>query len=403
MPEPETNLELMIEKLVYGGDGLARSEGRVVFVPYTLPGERVLAEPASQRGGLLRATVRELIGPSAGRVAPLCPYFTRCGGCHYQHASYELQLEAKVSILRETLRRVGKIEAPPEIATIAGEPWGYRNRAQFHVKGRAIGYLEAHSHRLCAITRCPISSPRLNEALNALIEMARNARWPPFLRSIEVFTNEAETQLNVESDRPVAKRFFEWCANAIPGFTPGLLDYPAAGFTYRASSGSFFQVNRFLIDDLARVAVGDASGDRALDLYAGVGLFSLPLARRFAQVTSVESGALAIRDLRQNAERAGVAISIEQSATEDFLNKLETAPDFVLADPPRAGLGKAVVSRLAELRPRRITIVACDPATLARDLPGLLAAGYHVARLTMPDLFPQTFHFETIAELVNSG
>jgi 23S rRNA (uracil1939-C5)-methyltransferase len=400
MADPETNFELTIEKLVYGGEGLGRADGRVVLVPNVLPGERALVAPVSQKGGLLRARVTEMQAASEARVEPGCHYFDRCGGCHYQHAGYELQLQIKRSILRETLLRVGKIQAPEEIATISGEPWGYRNRAQFHVHNRRIGYLEAGSHRLCPITRCPISSPRVNEALTALIAMTGDARWPNFLRSIEVFTNETETQLNVlESERPVAKRFFEWCAGTIPGFLAGLLDYPAAAFTYRAASGSFFQVNRFLIDELVRSAIGEATGARALDLYAGVGLFSLPLARRFAHVTSVESGATAVRDLRFNAERAGSAVTIVQSATEAFLNNLETTPDFVLADPPRTGLGKAVVARLAELKPRSVVIVSCDPATLARDLPGLLKAGYRIERLTLADLFPQTFHIETIVEL----
>lgn len=396
MARPQTNIELTIEKLVYGGEGLGRLDGRVVFAPYVLPGERALVEPHSERGGLLRARLLEVLAPAEGRVPPPCPYFGRCGGCHYQHASYELQLETKLSILRETLRRVGKIEAPGEIAVVAGEPWSYRNRAQFHIAGAAIGYLEARSHKLCPIAHCPVSSPRLNETLAALIQMMQDSRWPRFLRAIEIFTNETEVQLNVlESERPVARRFFDWCAEAIPGFTAGLLDYPAAGFTYRVSSGSFFQVNRFLIDDLVRTAIGGAAGDRALDLYAGAGLFSAPLSQRFSQVTAVESGASAVRDLRFNAP----SVTIAQSATEDFLHKLETPPDFVLADPPRTGLGPAVVARLAELKPKRITIVACDPATLARDLPGLLAVGFGIERLTLVDLFPQTFHIETVAEL----
>src|SRR5437867_1668455 len=156
MAPPRTNFELTIEKLVYGGEGLGRVEGRVVFAPYVLPGERVLVEPVSGRGGLFRARLGEVIEPAKARVEPPCPYFGRCGGCHYQHASYEAQLEVKRSILRETLRRVGKIDWPGELATLAREPWGYRNRAQFHITEGGIGYLEAQSHNLCAITHCPI-------------------------------------------------------------------------------------------------------------------------------------------------------------------------------------------------------------------------------------------------------
>src|SRR4051812_20899730 len=171
MPQAPNEIELNIEKLVYGGDGLARSNGQVVLTPYVLPGERVTAEAVSAKGGLMRAQTKAVLDAAPGRVAPPCPYFGRCGGCHYQHASYELQLQAKRDILRETLRRVGKIEAPEEIGIISGEPWGYRNRAQFHVANGSIGYLEARSRKLCAITQCPISSPRVNETLTALIGM----------------------------------------------------------------------------------------------------------------------------------------------------------------------------------------------------------------------------------------
>lgn len=399
MPDPQTNFDLHIEKLVYGGEGLGRREGQVVLVPFVLPGERVTVAPEPERGGVLRARLAGLAEPVPGRVNPDCPYFTRCGGCHYQHASYELQLEVKRSILVDTLRRVGKIEAAPG-ATVVGEPWGYRNRMQFHLARGLIGLREARSHRICPVERCPISSPRINATLTTLREMIRDPRWPRFVRSIELFSNETEVQLNVlDADRPVARRFFDWCAERIPGAAAGTLDYPAAWFTYRVWNRSFFQTNRFLADALAAEALATAEGERAVDLYAGVGLFTLPLARRCGQVTAIESGAGAVRDLQFNSERAGVPVRIEHATAEMFLQRLSDSPDFVLADPPRSGLGKEVVRRLAELRPPRLTIVACDPATLARDLAALVAAGYRVERLALVDLFPQTFHIETVAHL----
>ena len=165
------------------------------------------------------------------------------------------------------------------------------------------------------------------------------------------------------------------------------------------SRGSFFQVNRFLIEKLVDVALDGAEGQTALDLYAGVGLFSLPLAQRFRSVTAVESGARAAGDLRYNAERAGVAVRVEQADAEAWMEQLETPPDFVLLDPPRAGIGKRMVDRLAKLRPPRLALVSCDPATLARDLAGLIGAGYRVDKLTLVDLFPQTYHLETVARL----
>lgn len=400
MAHSSTKLEVTIEKLVYGGDGLARFNGQVVLAPYVLPGERATVETIEQKPGLVRSKLVELHERAGERVDARCPYFGRCGGCHYQHAGYEAQLGFKRAILAETFRRVGKIEPPEEVRVIAAEPWHYRNRAQFHIHGSDLGYLEARSKRLCGIEHCPISSPGINRVIAILREMLRDSRWPRFVRSVEVFTNEEQVQLNVlESEKPVARRFFDWCAERIPGFVSGALDYTAAGGMYRVSGGSFFQVNRFLIDQMAVEALVDAEGESALELFAGVGLFSLPLARRFAKVTAVESGAGALRDLRFNAERAGVSVDARQANVEHFLTGLTVAPDFVLADPPRAGLGKNAVRELARLKPASITIVACDPATLARDLAALIAGSYKLENLTMVDLFPQTYHIEAIARL----
>ena len=400
MAQAQTKLEVTIEKLIYGGDGLARVNGQVALAPFVLPGERAEVEVVERKHGLLRTKLVEVREAAADRVIPPCPHFMRCGGCHYQHAAYEAQLALKRGILAETLRRVGKIELPAEIGVMAGEPWHYRNRVQLHIRGTELGYREARSNRLIAIAECPIASPRINEAIGTLREMLRDARWPRFVHSIEMFTNETESQLNVlETERPVARRFFDWCAEKMPGLVPGALDYRAAGEVYRVSGGSFFQVNRHLIEPMVEAALGGAQGEPALDLYAGVGLFSLPLAKRFAKVTGVESGSTAIRDLIFNAERAGTAVDARQSSVDAYLASLTTTPDFVLADPPRSGLGKIAVAHLARLRPARVTIVACDPATLARDLAGMMNAGYLIDGVTMVDLFPQTFHIEAIVRL----
>jgi 23S rRNA (uracil1939-C5)-methyltransferase len=405
MPQADTNQsaarrEASVEKWVYGGRGLARLDGQATLVPFVLPGEVVRIRVERERPGLLEAGLVEVVSASPERTEPLCPHFTRCGGCHYQHAAYEFQVAQKLAVLREVLRRVGKLEPPDEIDTLTASPWGYRNRAQFHLVGGAAGYLEAGSNRLCPVERCPICSPKLNEALGVLWKMIRSPRFPRFLRSIELFTNENEVQINVlETDRPVARRFFDWCAESIPGAAAGSLDYAAAGQIHRVSRRSFFQVNRFLIEELVARALFQAEGETAADLYAGVGLFSLPLARRFRSVAAVESGAIPIRDLEFNAARAAVAVSAERCTAEAYLERLERPPDFMLADPPRAGLGKTVVRQLLRLRPPRLTILACDPATLARDLGHLTAGGYRLEKMTLVDLFPQTYHIETAAHL----
>jgi len=204
----------------------------------------------------------------------------------------------------------------------------------------------------------------------------------------------------VESERPVAKRFFEWLEEEVPETVAGALDYPVAPDLFRVGGAAFFQVNRFLLPRLADLALGNARGESAWDLYAGVGLFSLPMARRFRHVTAVESGRAATADLAENALRGGVTVEILEDQAEAFIasQAANAAPDFVLADPPRAGLGKHATAKLAELRPATLVIVACDPATLARDLAALRPA-FEIQSLVLVDLFPRTFHIETIATL----
>jgi 23S rRNA (uracil1939-C5)-methyltransferase len=381
--------EVRIEKWVYGGEGLARLDGRVILAPFVLPGETARLETGDE----VHAGLVEVVTPAPERITPLCPLFAHCGGCQYQHAPYEFQLARKVEILREQLRRVGKIDYQGEIETVSGPAFGYRNRAQFHISDGRIGYLAARSHELVPVTgECPVCSPRLNQALAMIRDRLHDPRFPKFVHSIELFTNETDVQINaLETDRPVARSFYEWCGSTVA------IEYATSLGTFRVSPRSFFQVNRFLIETLAEKALGDVAGATALDLYAGVGLFALPMARRFDAVTAVESASSAARDLEVNAERAGLKIQAELNRAEDYLAKLDKTPDFVLADPPRAGLGKIVAGQLARLAPERLTIVSCDPATLARDLAAL--PGYTIERLILVDLFPQTYHLEAIAHL----
>ena len=363
----------------------------MVFAPFVLPGEKARVEV---EGGV-NARLLEVLEPAPERVEPPCPVFARCGGCNYQHAPYEFQVARKVEILREQLRRVGKIEYTGEIEAISGPAYGYRNRVQVHIDNRKLGYLAPRSHELVALTGdCPVASPKLNEALAAMRGRLKDARFPRFVQSLELFTNETEVQVNVvESAQPLRKDFFEWCESV------GALEYPTALGKFRVNPRSFFQVNRFLVEKLVETALGGAAGATALDLYAGVGLFAIALARQFASVTAVEAGASAARDLEFNA--AGTSIKVEHARVEEYLAGLvassASAPEFVLADPPRSGLGKETVAHLNRLAPQHITIVSCDPATLARDLAAL--TGYRIQRVALVDLFPQTYHLETVVQL----
>ncbi len=374
LPIQET---LTIEKLVYGGEGLARLEGKVVLAPFVLPGEVVRAEIDRAKNDLWRGRLIEVLQPSPARIAPACPYFQRCGGCQYQHMDYSTQLEQKRSIMREVLQRVGKIEFAGEIGVIAGEPWQYRNRVQLHLESGEIGYFGQGSRDLIAIDHCPIASPRLSETIGRINVQANTA--------LELFTNETDVQVNVVDRVP---------RTALTGLASLGVTTPIEYAGFQVSRNSFFQVNRFLIDRLVDCAISDAKGQWAVDLYAGVGLFSKRLAERFGRVTAVESGSSSFRDLAHNFPQEAV-----NSNVEDYLARLDEAPDFILTDPPRAGLGKVVVKELVRLHTPRLTIVSCDPATLARDLQGLITGGYRIEKITLVDLFPQTFHLETVVEL----
>ena len=399
------SLKLEIEKLVYGGQGLGRVDGRAVLVPFVLPGEQLEVEAVRETPSLIHARPLDLSRRSEHRVTSGCPVYGECGGCQYQHIAYPQQLEFKREILRETLRRVGKITWQGPIETISGEPWGYRNRTQLRVARRGrkvvVGFLEAGSHRLIHASQCPINSPALNRAHQALLEMAHQRRFPQFLHEVEFFTNETDVQLNVhETEQPLSKTFFEWCGETIPGFAPGeYIDYPSGGDLFRVDSRSFFQVNRFLTAKLTEAAVAQAEGSRALDLYAGVGLMTLPLARKFAEVVAVDSSLRAVRSLQFNVERAALNVKAVNLNVEEYLPSCEEGVDFVVADPPRAGLGPKITAELMRLRARRVALVSCDPATLARDLAALTAGGYEIAKITFVDMFPQTFHIECVVDL----
>jgi 23S rRNA (uracil1939-C5)-methyltransferase len=393
---------LSIEKLVYGGEGLARLDGQVVLVPFVLPGERVSVATERVKTGLLRGQPLDIIEPAGERVKARCEYFRNCGGCHYQHAAYPFQLQQKREILRETLRRLGGIVFEDDIQVLSGEPWFYRNRIQLHFSNQQAGFHRVGSHDLCAIDHCDISSPKLNEVVVKLQAASKEPAWPFFLRSLEVFSNETELQLNVvDSARPVAARFFNWCASFLPGYVGGAIEYTAAGHRYQINRGSFFQVNRFLIDTLVQEVVRESSGRRAVDLYAGVGLFSLPLAHRFATVHAVERNSIAYGDLELNATRSVTNIRSARASAEDFLRDLTEAPELIVADPPRAGLGKEITGELLRVGSPRLTLVSCDPSTLARDVKDLLLR-YRIERLTLIDLFPQTYHFEVVVHLARN-
>ncbi|HST09495.1 MAG TPA: 23S rRNA (uracil(1939)-C(5))-methyltransferase RlmD [Terriglobales bacterium] len=438
-------MELTIEKLIYGGDGLGRlpadekGRGKAAFVPFTLPGEKVDIALREQKPGFVRAAATRIVEASPLRIEARCPYFQRCGGCHYQHADYREQLRIKEDILKENLRRLAKMELPSALKVHASPQWNYRNRTRLQVRvdsAFALGYFKASSHELLPVESCPISSPLLNRAIETLWRLGRDGQVPQEVREVELFANEDDSLLQVElyvdlretggkkqAPQALAERlrvelpevvsvciFAQTAASARgvqghiteePLWTlgPGEFRYVTKAGALRVSGGSFFQVNRFLVDELVGIVAGARTGEIALDLYAGVGLFSMALAPSFRHIVAVESSQGSAADLKYNSPRNAKAV---RSTVDAYLadRGAKLRPDLVVVDPPRAGLGDRVVRSLAQMGAPRLTYVSCDPATLARDLVTLTGAGYRVEQAHLVDLFPQTYHIESVVELV---
>jgi len=418
------SFELTPQKLVYGGEALGHAQGQTVLVSGALPGELLEVEPVRTAKGVVHARPLRILEAAPERIVPPCPYFGQCGGCHYQHLDIERQLAWKSEILRETLRRIGKIVWDQEITIHRADPWNYRNQAQLKVtadeSGRVdLGFFETESHRLVPIDECMILSPRLNAVL-------RQLRRPEYLnrlrksREIELLANDRDEQVRITFLGNFTKQESEELAADLLGQVEGVtgavfvgqqghavygeavLAYQVGEFQYQTSPGSFFQASRHLLPEFVDAVTAIEPGEVALDLYAGVGLLTLPLARRFKQVIGVESHPAASRDLEANAAMHGLdRVRASGQTAYEFLRRFaQIGPDFVVLDPPRTGVGKNVLKRLAELGPRCLHYASCHPPTWARDLAYLLGQGYRLERVEMFDFFPHTYHIECLARLI---
>jgi 23S rRNA (uracil1939-C5)-methyltransferase len=425
-------MDVRIEKLVYGGDGLAHHDGHTVFVPLVLPGELVRIESASRKKKFIRGRLERVVEPSAERVAAPCPHFASCGGCQYQHMPYEAQIRYKAEILRETLGRIGRIQWTGAIETHVSPPFGYRNRAQWKLRSNqegatgsaGIGYFEMGSTKLCAVTECTILSPRLADTFSRLRQLVTQGKALSAVDEIEAFadSNDEKILINLSAERlpdspeSVAAALRESIPNVesillqdrradkfhLTG--PGYLTYAAGGAPYRVGHLSFFQVNRFLIEALVEAVIGTDRGRLALDLYAGVGLFSVTLARQFERVIGVESNPAAAKDLEVNLKESGGSSPASRNVTvEGFLSRWHEKPDLVVVDPPRAGMETDALVHLKKLAPARVHYVSCDPATLSRDLAQLVGTNddgpYQMESINLFDIFPQTYHMEVLVRL----
>ena len=382
--DTDQGFEVEIERILPGGMGLAHAGGKTVFVSLAAPGDRLRVQVEREQGNVLFASIVEIIAPSPVRIEPPCPYFGRCGGCDFQQLTYEAQLAAKSEMISDCLHRIARLEDVPEIVvTPSPNDWRYRMRAMWQIDQdeRTIGYYERGSRRVCDVVDCAVLRPELQEKL----EQVRATEWdqfPPDLKHLDVVAGENGVSF----------------APAFADFETRELSLTLRGEIYHYNAQSFFQINPSLLVPLIEFALDDASGESALDLYSGVGLFTLPLSRQFKNVIAVESNPTAVRFARRNLQdtnarviAAGVAEWIRSAPMRDV--------DFVLLDPPRAGAESAVIKGILDLHPSQISYVSCDPATLARDLKKLLAGGYKIRSIRGFDLFPQTHHVETIIRL----
>ena len=387
MTQMKANFEVEVERILPGGMGLAHAEGTTVFVSLAAPGDRVRVKIDRAQGELLFASIEEIITPSPVRVEPPCPYFGRCGGCDFQQLTYEAQLAAKAEIIRDCLHRIARLENIPEIMVMPSpREWRYRMRATWQIdrEQRTVGYYERGSRHVCDVANCAVLQPELEEKL----EQVRATEWREFspeLKHLDVVAGEN----GVSFAPPFAE------------FHTHELSLRVGDEVYQYNAEAFFQINPSLLGPLIEFALVDAGGERALDLYCGVGLFTLPLARRFKRVVGVESNRAAVRFARRNLQRAGLTNVgvINAGVAEWFRGDSVERVDFVLLDPPRAGAEAAVIKGIIDLRPTQISYVSCDPATLARDLRKLLGAGYVIDLIMAFDLFPQTHHVETVVRL----
>ena len=397
-------MEVTIERILPGGLGLAHADGRTVMVALAAPDDRVRVSIDRVKGNVAFAQIKEIITPSPQRVEPPCQYFGRCGGCDFQQINYQAQLEAKVEIIKDCLHRIGRIENVPDFQiTPAPNPWHYRTRAQWQYDSirRRLGYFEAGSRHVCDVAECAVLAPGLQQTLSELRDRTSDGSLPDYARDFRAVVGDESVSISplLEGDR---------VAN---------IARTIHGETYRFNAESFFQANDDLLPQLIDAALNEASGETAMELFSGVGLFTLPLARRFKHVVGVESDSAAVSFAQENLASAGltnaeivksdVGVWLEaighgelSRLSEESAAALQGQIDFLLLDPPRTGAESRVIRGILNLKPKRISYISCDPATLARDLRKLIAGGYTLESILAFDMFPQTHHVETVVHLL---
>ena len=429
---PET-FEIHIEKLVEGGFGLGYLNGQVVFIPWTLPGEKIEIKPPGRQKDYIKANPIRILSPSPKRTQPPCSLYQVCGGCKLQHIEYTHQTLEKMNIFKETLHRIGKV-SPSLIspAVFSNRPYFYRNRCQlrvrFHQGRNILGYNEFHTHRIVPVEECLLLEPPINGILKTLSQTLSGDLAISYLRRIHIQFSAFEKQflLSLYSVGPLSfplKRLYDTLHALFP--LKGLIAYSSSGrqvlgldylfhqlgtFSLRAGDRTFVQIhwelNHLLVDILLKW-LSPLDGKRVLELYSGMGNFSLPLAKEGAEVTGLDENPHAIQDAIENTKQNQVTTCRFQSANLNHgLPKKKDIPrevDALLVDPPREGLPKKLCQDILALSPRSIVYISCSPSTLARDLHLLTQNHYRVRRIQPVNLFPQTPHLEALVQLERKG
>lgn len=417
MADPDREiLEIQLTDMAYGGEAMGRDPaGRMVFVPFTLPGERVRVELYHSRKGWGRGRLLEVLEPSPLRMEPRCVHFGECGGCAYQHIPYEEQTRIKRDIVEDQLQRIGGFTDPPLSETIASpDPWYTRTRMQFQLTGQGeLGF---------NYTRTLLESGMAPQRVFPLQEChlpveAINQTWPlltfegiPDLHKVSIRSgNDGQRMIILRGEGLPDFELTAEVAASIVWISPEEISvlsgddhlwFQVKDQPFRVSAGSFFQVHAQLTEVLVDEVLGALSvepGRMYYDLYAGVGLFSRFIAQSGGEVVAVEESPWAWEDFSINLEPFP-EVSLYQASVEEALPHIPGIPDAVILDPPRSGLVPEVIDRLGKLSPKRLVYVSCDPATMARDAKRLSASGFQLERVTPIDLFPQTFHIETLSQ-----
>ncbi len=406
-------LTVKLEKFTYGGDALGRlsdpltgMEGRVVFARFGLPGEIVKVRVLDEKPGHLRAEVVEVLQAAPERIQPRCQHYGLCGGCHYQHLAYPAQLEAKSLIVRDQLIRIGKIENPPvEPAISSPAEWYYRNHVQFHLTDAGkVGYVDLSGRKVFPIRECHLPEGPLNDVWPRLEFDAGLGLERVSLR----LGAGGEVMLVLESDSPQAPEMelesdlsvvhlSDDDAVVMAGDRHILMQVRER--TFRVSAGSFFQVNTGMAEKMVDHLLANlllSPSATLLDVYCGAGLFSAFFAGRVGRLIGIEFSAMACEDFAVNLDEFD-HVELYEGLAEDILPHLDIKADAVIVDPPRAGLDKHALDAIVTHAPGWLAYISCDPSTLARDAARLIAGGYRLLKVTPFDLFPQTYHIESIS------